>query len=180
MLSRQGRGTEISLTKMDRPRQNFKMQIDEHISYKGIALFLVIGVAFITLGVLEKKQGAELQAGNQEIEARVTQSKIVEKKGKKTYEVQYAFKASPESAEVTRGDYFGRTNLWSTLPETIYNEAVASGKLKVRYATSNPSNSEPAAAPRGAGDDRFMFGGGGVAVAIALIGFVRKRRALKA
>lgn len=156
------------------------MQINDHISYKGVVLLLVIGVAFITLGVLAQKESAEMQAGSQEIEARVTQSKIVEKKGKKTYEVQYAFKASPESAEVTRGDYFGRTNLWSTLPETIYNEAVASGKLKVRYATCNPTNSEPLATPRGTGNERFMLGGGGVVIVVALIGFIRKRRALSA
>lgn len=158
------------------------MQIDEHISYRGIIVFFLLGLGLLTAGYLSKKQAEELNAGNQTVEARITNSQVTEKKGKKSYSVKYAFKPSTDGAEVTRCDYLGRKDLWSSLSEADYKTATGSGKILVRYATSNPSNNEPATHERAdqTGDMNTAVILGAGALLIGTIGLVRKRRAEKA
>ncbi|MCB1276793.1 DUF3592 domain-containing protein [Prosthecobacter sp.] len=157
------------------------MQIDEHISYRGIIVFILLGLGFMVMGFLSKKQADELSAGNQTIEARVTESKVTEKKGKKSHQIKYAFKPGNEGADVTRCDFLGRKDLWSTLSEEEYTTATASGKVQVRYATANPSNNEPASAgARSSKEILGALGAGGVSLLIGLIGLIRKKRAERA
>lgn len=154
------------------------MQIDEHISYRGIIVFVLLGLGFMVMGFLSKKQADELKAANQTVEARVTESQVTEKKGKKSYRIKYAFKLGTDGADVTRCDFLGRKNLWSTLSEADYTAATGSGKIQVRYATANPSNNEPASAgTRSSWDIIGALIAGGISLLIGLIGLIRKKRA---
>ena len=158
------------------------MQIDEHISYRGIIAFFILGLGLVVVGYLSKKQAEEITAGNQTIEAKVTESQVTEKKGEKKYHVKYAFKLAADGAEVTRCDFLSRKNLWSSLSEVEFKVATSSGKIMVRYATSNPYNNVPASTEVADfnGDMKATVVSGGIAILIAVIGLVRKRRAEKA
>ena len=112
----------------------------------------------------------------------VTESQVTEKKGEKKYHVKYAFKLAADGAEVTRCDFLSRKNLWSSLSEVEFKVATSSGKIMVRYATSNPYNNVPASTEVADfnGDMKATVVSGGIAILIAVIGLVRKRRAEKA
>ena len=154
------------------------MHIDEHISYRGIVVFVLLGLGLMAVGLLSKKQADELSTGNQTIEADVTESKVTEKSGKKTYQIKYAFKLGSDDADVTRSDFLGRKDLWSSLDEADYTAATGSKKIQVRYATANPFNNEPASAgTRSSRDMLAALVAGIVSLALGIIGLIRKRRA---
>lgn len=154
------------------------MQIDEHISYRGVVVFVLLGLGLLAFGYLSKKEAEEFNAGNQTIEARVTESQVIEKKGKKNHQIKYVFKLGSDGADVTRCDFLGRENLWSSLSEADYTVATSSKKIQVRYATANPSNNEPASAgTRSSRDMLAALAAGAGSLAIGIIGLVRKRLA---
>lgn len=153
------------------------MQIDEHITYRSLILLLVVSLAALTFGFLSKKAADEMKSGSQTIEAKITESQITEKKGKKKFAVKYAFKPTPESAEVSQGDFLGRKNLWATLPEAEYKQAIASKTIQVRYATTNPYNNRPASDDSGDSSSTLFLALGGFFALTSIVGFVRKSRA---
>lgn len=151
------------------------MKLDDHASYPVVALIILCGVGLGIFGTLSKKGADELKADSQTIEARITTSEIREKNGKKSHSVKYAFAVAEGQPEVTRGDFLGRKDLWSTLAESEYQSAVSSGKLKVRYAKTNPANNMPES-ESGESSAALFWGLGGVFLVIGIIGLVRRVR----
>lgn len=81
------------------------MQIDEHISFRGIVVFILIGLAFVAFGVMSKMERDQLNAEGQVTEGRITSSRVMEKKGRKMFEVQRImpgifFRSSPRAPAV--------------------------------------------------------------------------------
>lgn len=110
--------------------------------WKSIVVALV-GLVFCGIGIFGLREKAALEKSNSVVDASITESRIMRTKYALSHEVRYEFKLTPDSSTHTRGDFLGRSNLWSTLPESDWNKATAEGRLAVRYNPADPENNAP-------------------------------------
>lgn len=103
----------------------------------------LIGLVFCGIGIFGLREKAALERSVSVIEATITESRVMRTKSGLSHEVRYEFKPAPDSPAHTRGDFLGRSNLWSTLPESDWDKATAEGRLAVRYDPADPANNAP-------------------------------------
>jgi hypothetical protein len=152
------------------------MEIDQSLSSRGTALLMLAGLACAFFGFASMINHKALEKLGQVTEARVTASREMTNKGKTRHQVQYAFQPTGAAPDVTRKDVFGRSNLWSTLPEVIFKQVVTDRKIQVRFVPSSPGNNAPAAALPAASDSWVFIGLGGVLILFAFIAYVRQKK----
>lgn len=102
-----------------------------------------MALAFLWLGVNSWHDRQVLEKNGKNIEAHVTGSRRVHDRGGASHEIRYVFQAEEDGKEHTRGDFLGRSNLWSTLPEEKWLEVHANGRVMIRYVPSHPDNNAP-------------------------------------
>ncbi len=119
---------------MTPPKTSSRMQV--------FCLFL-LGLVFFCLGAFELPNTFAVIRSQSVVNARVVDSRVMATKYGLSYEVRYAFSLGSAAPEFVRSDYLGRSDLWSTLPEDAWREAVATQRLQVRYDPKNPGNNGP-------------------------------------
>jgi hypothetical protein len=142
----------------------------------------LVAVAFTAMGGVSFLETLALHRSTSVAVARVVESRTMRnRRGGFSYEVRYAFAPSPGAPEIGRSDFFGRTNLWSSLPEADWQAATATNRLAVRFDARNPCNNAPdVAITRGRGDSGTLLGLGIGLALLALYGEVVRRRQLYA
>ncbi|MEO1271408.1 MAG: DUF3592 domain-containing protein [Myxococcota bacterium] len=105
---------------------------------------VVLGGALFYIGGQGVANEARLRAGSATLKAQVTDTRI--RRGipsGTSYDVQYRFKLKGSKTLYTHRDEIGRTNLWASLPKETWNNAQASGNVKVAYLPENPWINRP-------------------------------------
>lgn len=116
------------------------------------ALAGALALAFLWLGVNGWHDRHVLETQGKSVEARVRDSRRVRDRNGASYEIRYVFQAEEDGKDHTRGDFLGRSNLWSTLPEEEWLQAKATGQVKICYAPLHPDNNAPVDRLPGLGD----------------------------
>ena len=75
--------------------------------------------------------------------ARVIESREMLTRFGMSYDVKYVFSPAEGESEIGRGDFTGRSALWSSLPQDRWMVAVATGQIRVRYDPRSPINNAP-------------------------------------
>jgi len=129
----------------------------------GNSIFLILlGLAFVGLGVMSLRQTNALLESKSVATAVVTESRISPTKRETLYEVRYLLAPNAQTPPVGRSDFFGRKDLWSSLPEEEWDQANKTKRLAVRYDPANISNNAPVAQLPKAYDAWAAIGGGGL------------------
>lgn len=119
---------------------------------------VLIALAFTVLGALSLWKTVALLRSESVAVARVVESPTVTKRrGGVSYEVRYVFAPAPGLAEIRRGDFLGRANLWSSLPEQDWQAATAAKQVKVRFEPGDPGNNAPTVSLPGVGDSIIIL-----------------------
>jgi hypothetical protein len=132
-----------------------------------IVLIGLLGGVFLLLGIPSLADTILLRSSDAEAVARVTDSRIVSAKYGLSHEVRYVF-AVGGSEKVTRSDFLGRSDLWSTIPEEVWRVATVSKDLPVRYLRVMPSRNAPVAGLPSIWDDLTILGLGGLIFGFAV------------
>ncbi len=107
-----------------------------------VAVMLVVLLGLLISTILNE---SALQSNGVTIIATVTDSQISEKTGRYqsgySYDIRYSFQVN--GAVYTYSDATGRRNLWSSIPESVWNEATATNQIQVIYQPDNPWNNRP-------------------------------------
>ncbi|MCE9610151.1 MAG: DUF3592 domain-containing protein [Chthoniobacter sp.] len=148
--------------------------MSDRFSLRDLTLLGLLGLGLLVFGALSKIETSALEAQGLPIEARVTESREKVSKGVTSYEVRYAIKPTPESPEIVRRDFLGRTNTWASLPEPAFRAAVASGKLQVRYVPSKPGNSAPVESRCSSRSAWLVMGIGALLLGAGITAFLRQ------
>lgn len=151
--------------------------IQEYNSPRVTVLLILAGIALSLIGIGSQRFHEALKRDGQVIEAKVTENQETTKNGNTTYRLRYSFQPTAGGPIVTRKDFLGRSNLWSTLPKPDYDAAVKSGTLQVRYVPSNPGNNAPVAGFPKDADAWVGIGVGALLVLLAvIIWFAQKKK----
>lgn len=135
-----------------------------------------IALAFLWMGVNGWYERNALEKNGQNIEAKVTNSRISHGKSGTSHQIQYVFQVEAGGKEHTRGDFLGRSNLWSTLPEAKWRLAVETERVMIRYASTRPENNAPVDQQPGLGDIWTVLILGGVLLVGVLLGCLTPRK----
>jgi len=142
-----------------------------------IVLIGLLGGAFLLLGIPSLADTILLRSSDAEATSRVTDSRIVSTKYGLSHEVRYVF-AVEGAADVTRSDFLGRSNLWSTIPEEVWRVATVSKELRVRYLRVMPSRNAPVSGLPSPWDDLTILGLGALIFGFAAFGGWKRWRQL--
>jgi hypothetical protein len=108
-----------------------------------VAFVGLLVCAFLGLGIPNLWDNISLHQKGESTEARVVNSRVMSTRFGLSHEVQYVFKVALNKPLVGRSDYLGREDLWSSLPETKWQEAVSRGFVSIKYHPDNPGNNAP-------------------------------------
>ena len=136
----------------------------------------ILALGFMGLGAAGVHEKQELEKNGRDIEAKVTDTRIMRGKSGTTHELQYSFQLEGEGKTYTRCDFLGRSNLWSTLPEDEWETVRRAGKIRVRYVPGDPGNNAPAAHPPKWSDIWTAFGIGMVLLFILIVSTFAPRK----
>lgn len=119
----------------------------------------LLALAFTAFGAIALLETLALHHSESVTVARVIESRtLTTHRSGVSFEVRYAFSPAPDSPEIGRSDFLGRTNLWSSLPEPDWQAASTTKQLKVRFDPNHPGNNAPdVSLPGSLGDSSILL-----------------------
>ena len=109
-------------------------------------LFAAGGLFIVYLGFQDYRNDGALKSSGKTVEGEALDFRIYRSsKAGTSYEVQYHFSLPGQATVYSRSDPFpgGRTDLWSTLPQDLWDKTRISRKVEVVYLPENPWVNRP-------------------------------------
>jgi hypothetical protein len=108
-----------------------------------VAIVGLLAAVFVGLGALDLPHTLALLQSHSVATARVVDFRTMTNRRQTSHDVRYVFSPNEGAPEIGRSDFLGRSNLWASLPEPVWKNAVATRLLTVRYDPSRPTNNAP-------------------------------------
>jgi len=140
----------------------------------------LVALAFTAFGAVALLETLALHHSESVTVARVVESRtLTTHRGGVSFEVRYAFSPTPDSPEIGRSYFLGRTNLWSSLPAPAWQTAITTKQLRVRFDPNHPGNNAPdVSLPGSLGDSSTLLVLGIAFGVSAVCGEIVRRRQL--
>ncbi len=108
-----------------------------------VALVGLLALVFVGTGVLDLRETLAVIDSRSVATARVIDYREMPTRYGTSYDMKYVFSPAEGQPEVGRADFFGRSDLWSSLPQDLWRAAISTGQVQVRFVADSPTNNAP-------------------------------------